>query len=216
MELRKGARDEFNSLLEQLIVPTLVKATHRGEREIRLGKGTNRILMYISYRPGRAGLPNLILGHLFKTHHKLCNIMVHYGTHREVGKLHDTLIIFIIRLKYCVTITVAMARMVLFHIKHIHKIIMVLFINGKNRVFALVFEWFLTPLKSNLTWWWRHRLGWRISTIVWRRASQSLYIGFVEFGSFCEVYWKSRGCETSFERSRIQKNQTWYWRISDN
>ena len=39
MELRKGARDEFNSLLEQLIVPTLVKATHRGEREIRLGKG---------------------------------------------------------------------------------------------------------------------------------------------------------------------------------
>ena len=39
MKLRKGARDEFNSLLEQLIVPTLVKATHRGEREIRLGKG---------------------------------------------------------------------------------------------------------------------------------------------------------------------------------
>merc|ERR1712235_54892 len=32
----QGARDEFNSLLEQLIVPTLVKATHRGEREIRL------------------------------------------------------------------------------------------------------------------------------------------------------------------------------------
>ena len=45
MELRKGARDEFNSLLEQLIVPTLVKATHRGEREIRLGKG-----MKIFYR----------------------------------------------------------------------------------------------------------------------------------------------------------------------
>jgi len=32
----QGARDEFNSLLEHLIVPTLVKATHRGEREIRL------------------------------------------------------------------------------------------------------------------------------------------------------------------------------------
>ena len=39
MKLRKGARDEFNSLLEHLIVPTLVKATHRGEREIRLGMG---------------------------------------------------------------------------------------------------------------------------------------------------------------------------------
>ena len=39
MKLGKGARDEFNSLLEHLIVPTLVKATHRGEREIRLGKG---------------------------------------------------------------------------------------------------------------------------------------------------------------------------------
>ena len=39
MKLKKGARDEFNSLLEHLIVPTLVKATHRGEREIRLGMG---------------------------------------------------------------------------------------------------------------------------------------------------------------------------------
>jgi len=41
----QGARDEFNSLLEHLIVPTLVKATHRGEREIRLGRG-NYLIRY--------------------------------------------------------------------------------------------------------------------------------------------------------------------------
>jgi len=32
----QGARDEFNQLLEELIVPTLVRATQKGEREIRL------------------------------------------------------------------------------------------------------------------------------------------------------------------------------------
>ena len=82
MELRKGARDEFNSLLEQLIVPTLVKATHRGEREIRLGKGRHRILMKISYRPGRPRLPNLILGILIKSvHHTLYSKhIINYAT----------------------------------------------------------------------------------------------------------------------------------------
>ena len=32
-----GARDQFNSLLEEQIVPTLVSATQKGEREMRLG-----------------------------------------------------------------------------------------------------------------------------------------------------------------------------------
>ena len=32
-----GARDEFGKLVEELIVPTLVTATQKGEREIRLG-----------------------------------------------------------------------------------------------------------------------------------------------------------------------------------
>ena len=32
-----GARDEFGKLVEELIVPTLVAATKKGEREIRLG-----------------------------------------------------------------------------------------------------------------------------------------------------------------------------------
>ena len=32
-----GARDEFGKLVEELIVPTLVSATQKGEREIRLG-----------------------------------------------------------------------------------------------------------------------------------------------------------------------------------
>ena len=33
----QGARDEFNQLLEELVVPTLVRATAKGERELRLG-----------------------------------------------------------------------------------------------------------------------------------------------------------------------------------
>ena len=49
MKLGKGARDEFNSLLEHLIVPTLVKATHRGEREIRLGNGNYLKLFYLRF-----------------------------------------------------------------------------------------------------------------------------------------------------------------------
>lgn len=34
-----GAKEEFTKLLEELIVPVLVKACKRGDREIRLGNG---------------------------------------------------------------------------------------------------------------------------------------------------------------------------------
>ena len=55
---------------------------------------------------------------------------MHFWTHREVGKLHDTLIIIIIGLKYCVTITVVHIRVTLFYKKYVEKTIMVLFVSS--------------------------------------------------------------------------------------
>ena len=42
-----GAKEEFTKLLEELIVPVLVKACKRGDREIRLGNGFNLFNKFI-------------------------------------------------------------------------------------------------------------------------------------------------------------------------
>lgn len=41
-----GGRDEFSKLLEQLILPVLITACQKGEREIRLGTTSSDILKY--------------------------------------------------------------------------------------------------------------------------------------------------------------------------